>query len=411
MSSAFAIAGVTHVLRELLKEGLQEASGLLGSSVDVISKPPDRVAAPPGAGSSEFTGLNLFLYRASPNLGWRNQALPSRDAGGRGRLTNPPLALDLHYILSAHGPGDLHAEILLGHAMLHLNDNAIVPRLAVRAALQSSAIAELAHSGLDAQVEQLKIAPEHLGSEELSKFWTAAQTSYRPCAAYQVSVVLIQASAPAIGPLPVLERKVFVRPDVGQPFPTLEAITSEDVPLGTKITLHGHDLESALRRVVLVNERVLEVIRPETGSLSPTRIEFTIADSDVDIPVGVYRVGARLGADPSALTTNQLALVVKPKITTPTIGPITRDPITHAAEIVVHFAPELRPGQVARLVLGQREYAPNAFSAPVSTLTFIIPDAEPGAYPLRLRIDGIDSAVIDLTDPAHPTFKRVVIQP
>ena len=59
---------------------------------------------------SENTQLNLFLHQVTPNSGWRNERLPSRDADGS-RLTNAPLGLDLHYLISAYGAEDLHAEI------------------------------------------------------------------------------------------------------------------------------------------------------------------------------------------------------------------------------------------------------------------------------------------------------------
>ena len=61
--------------------------------VKVTSKPPDTI----NAGPNEAAQLNLYLYQVTPNQGWRNAAQPSRDANGA-RLTNPPLALDLHYL-------------------------------------------------------------------------------------------------------------------------------------------------------------------------------------------------------------------------------------------------------------------------------------------------------------------------
>ena len=57
-----------------------------------------------------------------PTPAGATSGLPSRDASGRLRLTNAPLALDLHYLLSAYSGGDLHAEILLGYAMQLLHE-------------------------------------------------------------------------------------------------------------------------------------------------------------------------------------------------------------------------------------------------------------------------------------------------
>jgi hypothetical protein len=87
---------------------------------------------------TENTQLNLFLHQVTPNQGWRNDRLPSRDPSGRHRLTNPPLALDLHYLLSARGAEELHAEILLGYAMQLLHESPVLLRSAITTALNPS---------------------------------------------------------------------------------------------------------------------------------------------------------------------------------------------------------------------------------------------------------------------------------
>ena len=168
MSNALAIAGVTAVLRDLLNDGLinNNVTGVLGSTVTVSTLPPDRLLPTSG---TENTQLNLFLHQVTPNSGWRNERLPSRDDTGRTRLTNPYLALDLHYLLSAFGAEDLHAEILLGYAMQLLHENPVLSRAAVLRALNPSppvgatlppALTALADCGLADQVEQIKITPE-----------------------------------------------------------------------------------------------------------------------------------------------------------------------------------------------------------------------------------------------------------
>ncbi|MDD5410697.1 MAG: Pvc16 family protein, partial [Methylobacter sp.] len=92
MSSALAIAGVTAVLRDLLNDGLinHDATGTLGSTITVSAGPPDRVI--PASGGTESSQLNLFMYHVTPNSGWRNEGLPSRDSSGNQRLSNAPLA-------------------------------------------------------------------------------------------------------------------------------------------------------------------------------------------------------------------------------------------------------------------------------------------------------------------------------
>ncbi|MBS0181091.1 MAG: DUF4255 domain-containing protein [Nitrospira sp.] len=176
MGNALAIAAVTAVLKDLLNNGLidHNVTGAVGSNVTVSALPPDRVFAP---GVQEGNQLNLFLYQVAPNVGWRNIGLPSRDEQG-GRLTNPPLALDLHYLLTAYGAEDLHAEVLLGYAMQLLHETPVLTRQSIRTALQPSpvngailppALQALSASELADQVEQIKIVATALNSEEMSK--------------------------------------------------------------------------------------------------------------------------------------------------------------------------------------------------------------------------------------------------
>src|SRR3569833_3361062 len=91
MSSPLALAAVTAVLRDLLNIGLidHDITGALGNNVTVTAVPPDTIAID---GNNARTQLNLFLHQVTPNAGWRNVGLPSRDDRGT-RLANPPLAL------------------------------------------------------------------------------------------------------------------------------------------------------------------------------------------------------------------------------------------------------------------------------------------------------------------------------
>jgi hypothetical protein len=74
-------------------------------------------------------------------------------------------------------------------------------------------------------------------------------------------------------------------------------------------------------------------------------------------------------------------------------------------------APAVRAGQIVRLALGDMEYAPSPFPDLATTLGFVIPDAPVGRHIPRLRVDGIDSPIVDMTA-ATPKFfdYRLVIQ-
>src|SRR3954470_4031582 len=102
MSTALRIASVTYVLKDLLNNGLinHDVTGAIGETVAVTALPPDKFKP-----EEEHTLLNLFMYQATYNSGWRNIADPSVSTKGE-RISNPPLAIDLHYLLSAYGSAE-----------------------------------------------------------------------------------------------------------------------------------------------------------------------------------------------------------------------------------------------------------------------------------------------------------------
>lgn len=425
MSNALAIAGVTAVLRDLLNDGLvnHNVSGVLGSTVTVSVLPPDRVVS-----GTEVSQLNLFLHQVTPNTGWRNEGLPARDASGSQRLSNPPLALNLHYLLSAYSGGDLHAEILLGYAMQLLHEMPVLTRQAIQTALNPSpavgadlppALRALADSGLENQIEQIKITPEYLNTEDMSKLWTATQSHFRPSAAYLASVVLIEATAPVRSPLPVLSRGIVVEPSLVPSVPTLEAVVPPGgqpvARLGETIKLTGHHLDGTGPTVLLSNDRFeINAEIAALGAGGTTLMQFSIPVADAaDFPVGVYRVGARVlrSGEIEPRDSNRLALTLAPELTGLPIN-VVRDG-TGSASFTLNFYPALRAGQQVALVLGQQEFAPQAFVAPTSSLDFVIANAPVKPAPghlAQLRIDGIDSPIIDRSA-APPVFRnqRIVI--
>ena len=442
MSTALAIAAVTAVLRDLLNDGLvnHNISGVLGSSVTVSVLPPDRVV--PSSGS-ETSQINLFLYLVTPNPGWRNEGLPSRDSSGRQRLSNAPLALDLHYLLSVYSGGDLHAEILLGYAMQLLHEMPVLTRQAIRTALNPSpdvgaslppALRALADSGLEDQVELIKLTPQFLNTEEMSKLWTAMQSHFRPTAAYIASVVLIEAAQPVRSPLPVLSRGP-VDPATGRDrgaeivpslLPALPILTAAVPParqpvaaIGDTIALYGQSLAGTNRQVLLTNDRFnIDAAIPALPPSSPAAGDDTLIELSLDgqaavLPAGVYRIAAQMvrpdETDPRE--TNRIALTLAPRMTNLPLS-VTRAG-DGSASFTIAFTPALQTGQSAVLVLGQSEYLPQASPAlPATELSFVIPDAPLGAHLARLRVDGIESPIIDLSaaPPAIPTFLNQTVQ-
>ncbi len=428
MSTALALAGVTTVLRDLLNDGLinHNVASVLGNTVTVSVVSPDRVAPANGA---EVSQLNLFLHKVTPNQGWCNERLPATDPSGRRRLTNPPLALDLHYLLSAFGAADLHAEILLGYGMQLFHEHPVLTRPAIRTALSPApdvgaslpaALRALDGSGLADQIEQLRITPAVFDSEEICKLWTAIQASYRPTAAYTVSVVLIESSKPGVTPLPVLtrgpvdpttgrERGVSVQPDLVPAVPTIESVVlagQQSVGwLGDTVEFTGHHLNGTARQVRLVNTRFgIDEVLPALAGDDADSLQFVIpAARTADFPAGLYQTTAELvrPGETAPRQTNSMPLVVAPRITNVPMD-VNVDG-TGTANFTVDFTPEYRPGQSVSLVLGSNEVEPESTAVQSGSLDFVVPDAPLGNYLARLRIDGIESPVVDRST-SPPTF-------
>jgi hypothetical protein len=206
MSNALAIAAVTAVLKSVLDNRLIErgVAQSLGD-VSVTALPPDRVSV----GADERCQLNLFLYRLTPNTAWRRPRRPGEDGRAADGGAPVPLALDLHYLITAYGEQDFQAEILLGHALQLLHETPVLTRGRIRSALATPngaggvlppARAALAGAELADQVEQIHVAPEFTSTEEMARLWSALQARYRPSAAYKVSAVLLTADGAAPRP-------------------------------------------------------------------------------------------------------------------------------------------------------------------------------------------------------------------
>ena len=198
MSSPLSIASVTSVIKSTLENGLvmHGATAVVGE-LAVTALPPDRIAT----GADERSQLNIYLYRITPNTAWR--AIPASGASGAtGNGARPvPLSLDLHYLLTAYGERDYHAETLLGSAMELLHETPVLTRETIAPTL--AALAERGgSSGAGApifadvieSIDRITLSPEFLSMEEMTKLWSALQARYRLSATYQASVLMRAAS-------------------------------------------------------------------------------------------------------------------------------------------------------------------------------------------------------------------------
>lgn len=446
MSNALAIASVTRALLDLLNDGLvnNDVAAALGQAVAVSALPPDRILAQQVQNAPDPTQLNLYLYHVTFNPGWRSAELPTRDS--RGDLVAAPLLpLDLHYLLTAYGATDLHSEILLGYAMQLLHETPILTRAALRRTLTAAAVnpqllppayAALRAADLADQVELVKIAPEVLSTDEMSKVWTSLQSHYRTSTSYHASVVLIESRRPARNPLPVLTRGprdpatgrdigVFVQADLLPPVATIDRIEPRNqqlaVRMGESVDARGHLLDGASVIANIVYARTQQAMTLPVNT-TPQAATFQLptgpglgggdptlgADTD-NWRCGVYDVSLRIRTGPAPeRITNSMPMVVAPTITS--IAAATAAGVT---TFTVGCAPRVRRGQSASLIVGTQALQAEPFAADsVTTLTFRGRGFEAGTMQwARLRVDGIDSLLVDrsTTPPSFSLSDRVAI--
>lgn len=443
MSSPLALAAVTAVLKDLLDNGLidQSLAGAVGP-VKVSALPPDHIVSNAVETESQ---VNLYLYAVTPNAGWRNAALPARNADGA-RVSGDPLALDLHYLLTAYGAHDFHTDILLGYAMQLFHETPFLARDAIRRSLTPPsavnvgasglppALAALSTSELADQVEGIKITPEALGTEEMARLWSAFGARYRPTAAYRASVVLIESRRSVRTALPVRTRKLYVLPFAQ---PVIDRILSQAnaaAPIfdGAKI-LAGH-------RLVVEGQRLRgEVTRVLVGDVEIAPAD--VADTRVTV---VLPATVRAGVQPlqvihrlmlgepanehRGVESNVAAFVLSPSVAvalSSVASSVVSGTTVFAGNADATFTPPVGRAQRVTLLLNEvnapttRAARAYSFRAPPRDPATAAPEAaalaipfrgvEAGTYLVRAQVDGAESALVaDLAEPPGATFGQYV---
>jgi hypothetical protein len=424
MSNALALVSVTTVIKSMLENAWTEIpwSEKLGA-LTVSARPPDRVAS----GAADPNQLNLFLYCVTPNASFRNTALPSHSNEGE-RMTNPPLALDLHYLLTAFGSDNFHAEILLGYAMQILHETPILSRQAIRAVLaknggQSTIPSDLqeilALSDLADQVEQIRITPQPLNIDEISKLWTALTAHYRLSASYLATAVLIESRRPIKPSLPVRERMVYAMP-IQAPF--IRAMEADSDPLGfivsdSTLVIRGERLRGAINHILI-----------DGNSYSP--LEKDVRDTKIllAMPAGIqaglhavqvaHEVNLGLPATPHrGVESNVVPFLLHPKVAVPASA---------AGEVVIQFDPKVGKSQSVKLRLSEHPAPSNrpakcfVLDPPqdngitqegeteTGAITFGLDKVDKATYLARIQVDGAESELIIEQDKQSSNFNQYI---
>ena len=226
---------------------------------------------------------------------------------------------------------------------------------------------------------------------------------YRLSAAYEAAVTLIESTRAIRAGLPVLTRgpsdQGFAsQADLTPPLPTLYSVVPPNqqpsVVLGDVVTITGVHLDGtnvAVRFDHPLWVAPVEVI-PLAGATATTltvkipNVPSVWAAGFYTLDVLVQRTGETFRR-----TTNQLSLSLAATVTlAPTSAPAGA--VTYTATV----SPDVRPAQRASLILGDQEFLAVAITAQSATLTFNAMVAA-GTFLVRLRVDGVDSRMVDPT--------------
>jgi hypothetical protein len=238
--SYLAIGAVTKAVAELLSKKMNKPPLLGGASPKVTTLPPDDERV------SENDGVNLFLYRVSANPFFSNTSWRG-DKQNRNGARRPPLALTLHYLLTAYAKkadgaalDDVTAHHLLGNAMTILHEYPVLNDVHdgdFDSNLDAQFAPELRHSFEKIKVNLIPTTP----MEEFSKIWTGFSKALRLSVLYEVSLAQIAPMAPTTPKGPPAQALQLGVATKGAP--SIETITPTAGATGTQITIKGGNLK------------------------------------------------------------------------------------------------------------------------------------------------------------------------
>lgn len=149
---------------------------------------PDPIPQPEliGLGSPADKGdlyLSLYLYNVKESGDNRKTQMIAR---GAGEIQYPPMAVDLHYMMTVQSPAELASRALdehriLGRAMQVLYDHSVLRG--------STVVGTLAERG-----EEVRVVMDSVSGEGMLNMWNFADTPYRLSVSYMVGPVLIDST-------------------------------------------------------------------------------------------------------------------------------------------------------------------------------------------------------------------------
>ncbi len=394
MSGPHALATVTATLHHLLSN--------VAPGVMVTTQSPSVARI-----DNTTDQINIFLYGIHYNPTFRNSPMPGEVK--RGESAFPPIPLVLKYLITSYGEGDddISGQEILGQAMSLLHDHPVLGRTDIEGISPDS--------DLQNQVEKVRITPDDLTLDDMSKLWSSFQSAeYRLSAGYEISVVLIESDRASNTPLPVLKRGEDDRGAsvLAAPAPSLTGLRfanqKPSAELGDLISLLGKHLSD--------DNTIVRLQHPLLNSFIDIQPEPPLSETEMALQIPTFADDAELGSkwpagfytlslvtqitDVPTLVSNSVSMPLSPSIES--IDPV----IAPAGSIVftIECLPQIRDGQKVSLLFSDRIISSDVITTPAdltasTTITFTVNNAlsKTTPYVIRLRVDGVDSIPVDFS--------------
>jgi len=394
VSDFSAIAGVSTTLKTLLVDQME-------TEVPVILAPPD-VPVSGAAGAR----VNLFLYRVTEDAQLKNQEILG--AGNPADYGQPPLSLDLHYLITAYGStdeDDVDAQRILGDAMRVLHDHGMITEKLLRKK-GDKADQPVLDPSLRDQFEKIKVYLDPISLEDLTKIWTALTKPYRLSAAYSVGLVQIRGKSLStipklVGEPPSRGPKVYF-PSLHMPWiAELRLRRLEDLPeierrvpygrIGDTLIILGRSLGHSDNRIMLgradatawITKRWhdrIEVVIPQDDLLQPgPQIATMIFDLMIGYPPEKH----------AGFPSNQAVFMLVPKIEA-----LNSDLDASPKTLEITGSRLFSPNMECMTIIGSRVISSKGYNIyrESGKIAFDLPeDLGAGEYPVRVRVNGAEN--------------------
>lgn len=288
------------------------------------------------SGTNANKALSVYLYYLEED-GY-NKNLPA-PPGNSPPVQFQEMGLNLYYLLTAQSnvqdplqrPYHLEQR-LMGYALKAFHD---YPSIDANTQIGTGADAYVFPDALrnNGGGDEFRLALHPASLDDLNKVWTGMTTPMRLSAAYQVSVVLLQAEEATVHPLPVLRPEIEVRPFQpiwiqatesdhrftlpGQTVERLATSPTASVPVGGSFRILGFGFRGVGTHMFLQSPfwsdpSYVEVTDWIIPAYTDQRMELQVASpvSGRDIVPGPYQIYVRKGQDISNFSSVNIAPVI-----------------------------------------------------------------------------------------------------